>query len=137
MYVKFGTLELAGGTGRTMPNSLKLGGTAVTQDAARLRAAAIKLYARKNWKTTISFGVSREHRDLKAAELFLFTHMAALAAEGRALAQFRFGEGNGQHFYLVGAVIVDVSENMTGVRTQHTYTIAGGIPSSNSQEINP
>jgi len=129
--IRIGNTWLAAG-GLEAASEVSINGEQVVDEVAFFRALARTVYARGNRRTQISFTVEREHGSLRAAEVFLLTHYGSLPTEGDVV--FVCGEGTDtQNVALLGAVLEAMPQGIyRGRSTRVTYSVAGGIPTTDS-----
>ena len=112
--------------GQLAPNSLRVNGRRQVQVAQFLRAASSKIWPRKNSVTTISFSVTRQHADVRAAEDYMLNHEVAIPASGVALFVC-YNEAGGESTYFFDSAALETTDSSyNGCSTFHTYTLIGG-----------
>ncbi len=108
------------------PDSLRVNGKRAVQVAPLLRAEAAKVFNRMNTTTTVSFAVTREHADARAAEEYMIAHEAAIPDSGIVEFICHDESGGESHFYLDTGALEATDANNIGCSTTHSYTLVGG-----------
>lgn len=115
---------VAGVAETALMEDLKINHQRVVQVGEFLRALTAQPFARGNRKTTMSWSITREHADFRAAEQFLLSHSAEIPASGTLML---IAEGSGQKTYKLSNAELQTHESKRiGVTTLHTYTFIGG-----------
>lgn len=92
-----------------------------------IRAADVRIFDRKNRRSTVTFRVSREHDSHAAAEQFIFDHEMACPATGMLTIECITPSGARKYYYIRGVGIEVVEATYKGSTTFHTYNIVGGM----------
>lgn len=125
MKIKIGNFSLSE-IGELSPDSLRVNGKRLTQISAALRAASSQIWNRQNTVTTITFSITREHADVRAAEEYLIQHEADIPSSGICEFICHDESGGESSFYLDTGCLETTEAYNIGCSTIHSYTLIGG-----------
>ena len=120
------SVELTGIDKREWPDELRINGRPLVQEAQFLRAQKIKMFARGNRKTTVSFTVKRLHDSIQAAQVFMIQHYNLLPSEGTLRLKMISDSGGAQNLTMEDSVLGAVLYWHVGKTTFFRYSIEGG-----------
>jgi hypothetical protein len=107
--------------------NFRINGVRVVQVAQYLRAEAVKVFNRKNRQTTVTFEISRKHKTVQDAEVFILEHGNNIPGQGLVTFQALSSTGLVTERYLEAAVISGDDCSYIGATTRHNYQIVGGV----------
>ncbi|MFO1461316.1 MAG: hypothetical protein U1G08_18170 [Verrucomicrobiota bacterium] len=112
--------------GMESPSGLGISSSGVVQVAEFVRAVNARPLDRMNRRAAVEFSVTRLHRDIITAQVFLVEHMEAMVWEGTLTIESRGTSGQRAERYVLNAVVEAVRGNHIGATTIHQYQIIGG-----------
>lgn len=112
--------------GLESPSGLTITTAGAVQVAEFVRAEHAQPIARGNRRTSISFRVTRQHRDALDAQRFLVDHRLGMIWDGLLILEFRGPVGQRVERYLRDAVVESADGNHIGATTITQYQITGG-----------
>ena len=125
MKISIGTVELVRGSDyNEQPYDFVINHVRQIQVANILRAVSAKYYDRGNISTTLEFKVSRRHKDVESAQMYINQHLSILSNLSSTLTITE--EPSLTSYSLVNAVISKTSSFCEGAVSTHFYKITGG-----------
>ena len=125
MKISIGTVELARGSDyNEQPYDFVINHVRQIQVPNILRAVSAKNYDRGNISTTLEFKVSRRHKDVESAQMYIIQHLSILSNLSSTLTLTE--EPSLTSYSLVNAVISKTSSFCEGAISTHFYKITGG-----------
>ena len=128
LEIRIGSLSLTGTVPTEGPGQLRIKPKGSVQESPALGAVGITLFARGNYKHTITFEVTRQHADADTAAYFHVDHLEEVEAVGVAFCTYATAEGT-KYFLSAFAEVLD--SRVEGNRTFHSYQIVAGAISDN------
>lgn len=120
------SVELTGLDKREWPDELRINGRPLVQEAQFLRAEKVKMFARGNRKTIVSFTVKRLHNNVQAAQVFMIQHYNSLPSDGTVRFKLINDSGGSQDLTMVDSVLGTIQYWHVGKTTFFRYSIEGG-----------
>lgn len=125
MKISIGTVELVRGSDyNEQPYDFVINHVRQIQVANILRAVSAKYYDRGNISTILEFKVSRRHKDVESAQMYIIQHLSILSNLSSTLTITE--EPSLTSYSLVNAVISKTSSFCEGAVSTHFYKITGG-----------
>lgn len=125
MKISIGTVELVRGSDyNEQPYDFVINHVRQIQVANILRAVSAKYYDRGNISTILEFKVSRRHKDVESAQMYIIQHLSILSNLSSTLTLTE--EPSLTSYSLVNAVISKTSSFCEGAVSTHFYKITGG-----------
>ena len=125
MKISIGTVELVRGSDyNEQPYDFVINHVRQIQVVNILRAVSAKYYDRGNISTILEFKVSRRHKDVESAQMYIIQHLSILSNLSSTLTITE--EPSLTSYSLVNAVISKTSSFCEGAVSTHFYKITGG-----------
>lgn len=125
MKISIGTVELVRGSDyNEQPYDFVINHVRQIQVANILRAVSAKYYDRGNISTILEFKVSRRHKDVESAQMYIIQHLSILSNLSSTLTITE--EPSLTSYSLVNAVISKTSSFCEGAVSTHFYKVTGG-----------
>lgn len=112
--------------GMESPSGLGISSSGAVQVAEFVRAANARPLDRMNRRASVEFSVTRLHRDIITAQVFLVEHLEGMVWEGTLTIESRGTSGQRAERYVLNAVVESIRGNHIGATTVHQYQIIGG-----------
>jgi len=128
MKIKIGTFSLTGDDMREWPDNLRINGRLLAQESQFLRAVQVRMRARGNRKTVITFDIKRLHESIQEAQTFMLLHFVDVPNSGLITLSCVSDGGGEKDIYLANGVAEVVDYSHKGQTSFYTYQITGGQP---------